>query len=288
MMHGQTAAETVIFFHIPKTAGTTLNTILQNNYPAEAIFATEFVDVGGIDNYQKLPEKRRAKIQLLKGHMNFGLHQYAPGGATYFTLLRDPVDRALSHYYHIRREERHPAHPYVVDNDMSIRESLEAGVDPLLFNAQTRLLSGVANSVPIGQCTREHLQLAMRNLRQYFAVVGLTEEFEKTLLLLRRVFGWQNLYYEPQNVAADRKRKSELSQATLSNLRQANSLDIELYDYARWLFDEQVNACGWGFQWDVWRFRQQNKILNPATGYYWKMRRYSVRTFLRQRFPRQQ
>lgn len=285
-MEASIKADTTIFFHIPKTAGTTMDLILQRNYPAEAIFSTDFVNLGGVDKYQKLPKEKRAEVRLLKGHMNFGLHRFAPGSAIYFTLLRDPIDRSLSHYYHIRREQRHPAHPYVVENNMSIRESLDAGVDPLLFNAQTRLLSGVANSVPIGKCTEEHLFVAQQNLRQHFAVVGLTEAFDTTLLLLQRAFGWRNLFYESRNVAAERKRKTDLAPETLAALQKANNLDIRLYDYANSLFAEQVKAHGPRFNWVVWWYRQQNETLKRANRYYWRLRGYSLRMALRRHLAR--
>ena len=92
--------ETLIFLHIPKTAGSTLNFILDAHYTPENSFATSQTWLhpeGSLDGFEMLTETERARIELLNGHMGLGLHRHLPQPARYLTVLRDPVERVLSH-----------------------------------------------------------------------------------------------------------------------------------------------------------------------------------------------
>ncbi len=92
----------IIFLHIPKTAGFTLQKIIERQYPPQSIYTLEpSNELESIREFQSLDPAQRAKTRLLKGHLNMGqkLHEYLPQPVTYFTILRDPVERVLSHYY---------------------------------------------------------------------------------------------------------------------------------------------------------------------------------------------
>ena len=48
---------------------------------------------------------RRKALRMVMGHFAFGLHDMIDGSKTYLTILRDPVERILSLYFHARNEE---------------------------------------------------------------------------------------------------------------------------------------------------------------------------------------
>src|SRR5207245_9220276 len=94
--------EALIFLHIPKTAGTTLNRIIEWQYGPFAIFTMDPYRIRATpERLKRLPERRRRRLQVVRGHMFYGLHESLPQGASYFTMLGDPVARALSTYYFI-------------------------------------------------------------------------------------------------------------------------------------------------------------------------------------------
>lgn len=69
---------TLIHFHIPKTAGTTLNHIIKNNYPNKDIYNFGWQPQISLDNLKKLSDYNKSLIKVISGHMTFGLHNNIP------------------------------------------------------------------------------------------------------------------------------------------------------------------------------------------------------------------
>jgi hypothetical protein len=65
------------------------------------------------------------------------------------------------------------------------------------------------------------------------AVVGLTERFDETMLLLKKVYGWRMPFYERRNVGRHRLRKQDLSADVIRQIAADNRLDVALYAYAQ-------------------------------------------------------
>ena len=269
--------QTVIFLHIPKAAGTTLHRILERHYPPAAIFSIGVEAHASIREFKALPEAERAAIRLFRGHMPFGLHTYLPQPASYFTLLRDPVERVISYYHFIQRTPEHYLYDIVVGQKMSLKTLLESGLPLMMNDAQVRLISGVWADVGYGACTTETLALARQNLSQSFAVVGLAEQFDATLLQLRQVYGWKRLFYVKENVG--RGREPATDPTTLTLIRQFNQLDQTLYNEAQTQFQQQLQQQGVTFQGKLALFRLGNRL-------YQIIRTHSVRAFLRHHLTR--
>jgi hypothetical protein len=272
--------ESVIFLHIPKTAGTTLHRIIDRQYRPKVCYFVDRHNVG-IEEFKNLSPERRAEIRMVRGHMPFGLHQYIPGRATYFTILREPVERVISYYYFVRREPEHYLHDYVISQGTTLQSYVESQVSLATDNFQTRIISGVWDQAGYGECSEAVLALAKRNLAEHFVVVGLTERFDETLMLLKRTFAWRNVFYKRHNVTQGRPRQESLSAETLAVLREHNQLDLELYAYAEALFAAQIREQGARFAREVRVFEIVNRWLQPLGHAYWEARKYSVRTFLR-------
>lgn len=251
-----TQEQSVIFLHIPKTAGSTISSIIERSYPQKAISSQYQID--RIREFKNIPESQRKQFQLIRGHFFFGIHQLLPQPCTYFTFLRDPVERVISDYYYIRRHENHPFHQTVISQQMSLEDLIIRG-EYHPDNCQTRYLSGIGKMiVPHGQSTQEMLELAKKNIREHFSMVGLVEDFDKSLLLLQKIFGWKNIFYIIRNKTKERLLKEKISQETLSIIQKYNKLDLELYDYAKQLFQELVACQGSSFEKEVEEFKSTN------------------------------
>jgi hypothetical protein len=254
---------TVIFLHIHKAAGTTLHRIIERQYPPDQIWS--FDERHDFEAFRALSEAQKEEIRMLRGHMIFGLHELMPRPCIYFTLLRDPVERVISFYDYIRRNPHHYHSEMIVSQSLTLQQFLETRTSTMMNNGQTRMLAGARQyDFPVGECTEELLEAAKSNLKDWFAVVGLVERFDESLLLLQRVLGWGRLFYVRQNVAERRPRQEDLPTETLELVKRHNALDLELYQYASTFFREQIRQQGKWFEGQVRLFQLANRLL-PQT-----------------------
>ena len=257
------AGSTVIFLHIGKTAGTSLRQVLRRNYRASDIM---LVRVRGrpreetLNQFAALPKEARESPRLLFGHTVFGLHEHVPRPYTYITMVRKPLSLVLSQYRFVLRTAGHRHHDLVTSQHMSIEEYVRSGISLEMDNSQTRAIAGDL-STPYGECTNEMLATAKRNIEEDFAVVGLTERFDETLILLQKTFGWSKIHYVRANVAPH-SSPLVLSDEARRLIAEHNQFDDELYRYASLRFDEALARYP-SFAEDLERFQRTNALYKP-------------------------
>lgn len=276
----QPAPQTAIFLHIPKTAGTTLHAIIRQQYAP-----TEWLHLIGnphiepaLEAFKTMPPHQKARLRLLSGHFEYGIHQWLPQPAVYFTLLRHPVARVLSYYRFILRTPDHPRHDEMTRRGTTVAQFVR---HILSDNNQTRFIAGAWLSG--GPVSTPTLEKAKRHIQQDFAVVGLTERFDETALLLKQALRWPSLpHYSSKNVAASGRSTPEtLPACALDAILETQQLDVALYDFAQARFEEAVRRRGALFEMQLLAARLRRR----AAPLYREARRHSLRHFVR-RFAR--
>ena len=243
----------LIFIHVPKTAGTTINGILQQNVPRDARFK---INPHAIQESKAqlaaLDEDARARIRLLYGHMGFGWHTLLPTTADYATLLREPVARVVSHYSYVRyrADHDHYLRAVVEREQMSLADYVRSGVCDEVNNGQVRLLSGLedivqqpygASAILYGSNDAELLAKARHNLRDRFVLVGLQERFAETLQLMEYRLGMADLRHRSRNVGDRDYEKVIPTDEDIAVIREYNQLDSQLYQDASWSRHHSLN-----------------------------------------------
>lgn len=229
--------ETVIFLHLPKTAGTTVNRLIEWEYPLSQMYSVDPVLFRWSSSHlRKLPPERLKKIRMFKGHMTYGLHEVLPQPATYITVLRDPVDRVISAFFFMRNYKLHPLYWKMRRENWSLEDFVQR---LRRDNVQSKIVAGAKYNEP---CTREIAERAKENLRRDFSVVGLSSRLEESLALMKLRFGWKLNTYSSFNVTRSRPKKRDLPQSSLDLIREKNSFDLEVYQVAQEILDEAVRA----------------------------------------------
>jgi hypothetical protein len=252
-----------VFLHVPKTAGLTLDHIIMQQHQARGS-RFPFYKPGVWDPQEAACQQDATEV--FYGHLHLGVHRYLTRPVTYYTLLRDPVERAISHYYFSLHNcllaEGHPDQQRALEGKLTLEYYVSSGHCREMDNPQTRLLageSGLYDRVPFGHCTGALLEEAKDHLRENIHVVGLTEQFDASLLLIQRLCGWRTPYYVKHNVTLARPRQTEVSATALAAIQERTQLDRKLYAYAVELFQEQVDQQGSPFRGDVRRFQERNR-----------------------------
>jgi hypothetical protein len=181
-------SETVLFMHIPKTAGTAFREAIVGNYSASQV-AYLYPDPPGFlfCEFGSLPLEQRARFRLVLGHYHYGVHRFLPQKSTYISIVRDPVRRVISHFRYLIEPEKGPSSA----SPSLLAELLERGATVNLDNLMVRCFSGVVKAdVPPGRVNREVYELAIHNLRTSFKFVGHQERSDEAYAALQAQFGW--------------------------------------------------------------------------------------------------
>jgi hypothetical protein len=220
----------IIFTHIPKTAGSTITSVIDSVYrPRET--AKIFTHTDGPAFMKELSPE----VRFLTGHYPFGLHQYTDRPCRYFTFLRDPAERVISLYYYLRRAKDHPSHERIASGRETFLDVVKS--QP---NEQTWYLSGLDRKDP--RSGKEKLNLALEHLQKHYAVPGFLEHFDESLLLLQEAFQWRFSHYRAQNVTKKRPAREAVSAEVQDAIASHNEFDQTLYIFAKTRYDAAIAA----------------------------------------------
>lgn len=242
---------TDIFLHIPKTGGTTLASALRWMVygPGAAYrFAERPYSVPAPKEKQEDTARR-----LVTGHVPFGVHRSIRGPCRYFTMLRHPVRRVVSHYYYHRT--RKP------ESTLAARplEYFHESEHPVARrNQQVHFLSSTSPE----NHPRAALHTAMTRLQRRVTAFGITERFDASLVVLRDRLDWPIMpFYLNRKQNVDRPTVEELPSSTVATLREQNALDLELYRFARNCFETELEENHPDLASTLRSFRRWNRVV---------------------------
>jgi hypothetical protein len=182
----------VFHVHIPKTAGTTTRTLFQQNkflaldfdMTTQSFFESVRED-RWLENYRRPPPRAR---YVMTGHFRLDLPMLRQMRMHHAiaTLLRDPMERVLSHYNYTVKVEGNPWRQEVLAGTMSFieyAEWLHAAIGPQYSffddtGAGTFARSGTASA-----------ERCLNNLLTRVAMFGLTDRFDEYCVLVGYLVG---------------------------------------------------------------------------------------------------
>ena len=217
----------LVFSHIMKTAGTALSKQLIQHYGKKV-----HIVPGGLrleDNYYDNAQlvrdfkKKNKKLKVLIGHpvrpyIDFDIsgHQLK-----WFTFIRDPQKRYLSHYFHKLYESNlfsHSIYKGMRNNSITEWEKVDK-----CSNYQCKFIAGKANA-----------QKAIDIIENKFEWVGLTEDYDLAVKSFKSHFGLDDLYVNNEATNQGLVDQSQKNKVILNHsdfIAEMNQQDQILYDY---------------------------------------------------------
>jgi hypothetical protein len=254
----------IYFSHVAKTGGTTVSAFLRTLFEK-----SDFWHRGGGERWVDLLEltpERLQQFRIINGHFGGYIFKHYPLPLRYFTFVRDPLERAVSHHEHVLRDSGHYLH--TLANELATFGAYlrDERTQPTVVNFQLRFIGATFDPIaicrtlsatqlaglelerhldtaPPPQGIEELIQTANSRLDQ-MCFVGLTERFDESLTLLCETFGWpMPAGVEALNVNPRSRCANDLLSKDVHLLKRLNEAEIDLYQAAKARFEREQKIC---------------------------------------------
>jgi hypothetical protein len=227
----------LVFMHIPKAGGTSLN-----NYLAQ-IYGNHMVKFHKQFNPELLskttPEKAK-DIWCISSHHQYPLHRWFGCNSIYdepmqgdglfkgrdikyITIVRKPTERLISYYNFVTTFVAHHHHENTKNmNIIEFFKYLEDINDVEIKNLQCSLISGVWGA---------NFDQAKSVIDRYYSY-STVERSNAFIRHLSKSLNWpETIQYEIRNISPKKSKQQDVDPDLLSFLYQTNSEDQKLYEY---------------------------------------------------------
>lgn len=210
----------LVFIHIPKTSGSSFRKYLKMLDTVCRVRMGEF----DLINHD---------CNIFAGHLFYEHVRHEFPGARFVTVLREPLQRVISHYRHVIKAENHYLHADC--KDMSLGRFINHPlVQPVICNLQTKYLAGFplydsinrAEYVTIADNT---VDIAIENLKTFFHF-GVQDQQEQLVhgLLSKLELPISKVY---QRKTENYKKTTSMRDRQI--IRGLNLQDYKLYNFAK-------------------------------------------------------
>lgn len=234
------------FIHVPKTAGTTVLSILNVQYP----FSRKFVFRGDwgrdLERWNSLGDTDKESISVISGHAPLQTGIARIDAIPSFMILRHPVERAASFCRHALDPKKNH---YLWQKGVRTIDALLDDPPRELRDFQTSmlLLKGGDYFSPEGETLSafaDPVQEARTALFEKIRSFGIQERFDLSMLLIARNFGWWLPPVYVSRNTSDSSSCATFTKAQLVKLESLNSIDLAVYEAAVREFDARVSFLG--------------------------------------------
>ena len=230
-------APKVVFVHIMKTAGTAVSNWAERHYRRSDVL------MGAVwEELLEVPASVVLEKRFIRGHFgNYVTKIVPPPRYRYMTLLRNPAERALSHYFHFKQVPDNPCHEVMKNSDFTLDDYM---THPLTrnyaANFQVANLSlhydwdpaGLPGDVASGRALDAGALDRAKAFLETVEVIGFQEELRDFVDSASAAFG----YYPDHALRRSRNYRPDdyhPTPETLRRLEEINDLDFALYDWAK-------------------------------------------------------
>ncbi len=226
--------KSIVFDHIPKCAGTTVFSYLKKYYPYRLTYET-LASHDFVNKFKQYSIKKRNQYKFITGHLAFLLADYASPDTLLVTIIREPIDRIISHYFYVKDKKNPKLYQKVfVENNISLKDYCAMIESDELSNYYVKRYSGWNNkrieSFPEGAINK-----AYNNIITKYNHVGFQDKIEEFMVKLIEISNLPKDSYHNKyvNQTAARKSIKQIDIDIINEIKKYNTLDIKLYKKLR-------------------------------------------------------
>jgi hypothetical protein len=237
-----TEAERLYFVHVPKCAGTSFISLLDERYCSNEILPIHY-DLGKFE--KEYANSQLPQYKFIRGHFPYdSVVSHLPETPRVITFLRDPITQFVSHF-EMRQRVPDPLvgiqstlQKLTLDEFLERKDFLFDPANRVLFaNWATWLMGGITRAKSGKEIP--NLELAKERLSS-FDFVGIVERYQTALDLFCYIFDFPIINNQRElNVSPNRDARNGIPEKTLQRLVEVQYADMELYQLGLKLFNRQ-------------------------------------------------
>ena len=249
--------DALLYNRIFKTASSSISEYMKElsarlNYYVDLSTTEDWYKTGNPYPYPNIIEqhvKRRTSRIAFVAHFYFRHNLNIATPYTYINIVREPIQRIISHYRYMRTENR-PKHRIIEMKRAGLwNESLvncikheHRGCES---NVMTRFFCGTKPFCKTGP--KKALKLAKVNIKRYYAAIGLQENISLFLEILKKrlpgYFSSGNITIPQIKRNTKRNDLNDIPIKVIGMIRERNFADIKLYKFLTTRFWVQIKKC---------------------------------------------
>ena len=218
----------IIFDHLPKTAGMSINKWLIDSLG-------EVVTSNLIGQHSDLIREYGGLYSIISGHIHFSSKEGLDPRYQYITCVRDPVDRTISWLYFISDNEKKIHSVGLVEQVNKFLESNGKIIPEIVANnISNSYVAHFSRILGTGlEAENKRYKNSIHAVRQY-DVIGLFEDLPRFMAEIATLIGLPTPTEVPRiNITDSRPNLQCINDELIENIRKINHLDIKFYNQVK-------------------------------------------------------
>ncbi|MEP1034352.1 sulfotransferase family 2 domain-containing protein [Ekhidna sp.] len=220
----------VVFLHIPKTGGTTINYILNDIYRWKFLWLRNDIIqqqsnfLNPIDIFNKIAKSKIKKFKAFSGHGIFPLLDILPSGYVSVLLARNPLQQIPSLYYHHLRHKSNSPSSIEARSHKTLYDFVTSESD---YYPNPQIKSLFSDKLELLEDSSDAKALIEKMVIEQIDLCGITERFDDFLALVCSSLNWKVFSFKMMNQRPD--NSPNLNSVIKNEILNRNKLDFFLY-----------------------------------------------------------
>lgn len=211
----------IAFFHSQRTAGTTIKKIMKQEFGENKVYYQRTVN--SFKRWCDLNDEELDDFRVFASHDNFTLNPKIQRDCFLMSIVREPVDRAISLYYYLKGRPEHMLYNLAVEKNITDFYKEAPYISPnYVINVQT-----------LRVCGKKDFQKAKETIEKYFSLVAPFERIDEAIEYIRFYFGLSSNFKLEKSEPKINYAYDSLDKDTIDIIKSINNEDILLYEYVK-------------------------------------------------------